>query len=259
MFRNVVVLSGAGVSCAAGIPDFRTPGTGLYDNLQRYNLPEPEDIFDLDFYRTDPRPFVSLVQELWPGQNKHKPTLTHAFIRLLDRKGILRRNFTQNIDGLEVLAGVSHDKVYECHGNFRTASCVDCRADYGGERCRRVMLAGAAPLCDLCGGTIKPDIVFFGEPLSPRFAELVRQDLPRADLLIVIGTSLKIPPVCLIPELVECPRLLLNKEHVGTFGIEGEGGPSDLFFPCACDEGVRKLCRMAGWEAELDALHAAFK
>jgi len=257
MFRNVVVLSGAGVSVSAGIPDFRTPGTGLYDNLQKYNLPEPEDVFDLEFYRANPSPFVSLVQELWPGQNKHKPTLTHTFIRLLDKKGILRRNFTQNIDGLEVIAGVSKEKVYECHGHFRTASCVDCRCDYGGERCKREMLSGVAPICDECGGPVKPDIVFFGEPLSPRFSQLVRHDLPEADLLIVMGTSLKIPPVCLIPELVRCPRLLLNRECVGTFE-DGDGvGPSDLFFSCDCDDGVRKLCRMAGWEAELNALHSS--
>mmetsp|Transcript_11297 Transcript_11297/g.22992 ORF Transcript_11297/g.22992 Transcript_11297/m.22992 type:complete len:189 (+) Transcript_11297:110-676(+) len=93
-FRNIVILTGAGVSCSAGIPDFRTPGTGLYDNLQKYNLPFPEAVFDLNFYRNNPAPFVQLASELWPGL-KHSPTVTHSFIALLEKKGMLLRNYTQ--------------------------------------------------------------------------------------------------------------------------------------------------------------------
>ena len=81
-------------SCNAGIPDFRTPGTGLYDNLQKYNLPVPEAVFDLGFYQNNPSPFVQLASELWPGL-KHSPTVTHSFIALLEKKGMLLRNYTQ--------------------------------------------------------------------------------------------------------------------------------------------------------------------
>ena len=93
-YKNIVVLTGAGVSCNAGIPDFRTPGTGLYDNLQKYNLPFPEAVFELDFYRSNPEPFVQLASELWPGL-RHSPTVTHSFIALLERKGLLLRVYTQ--------------------------------------------------------------------------------------------------------------------------------------------------------------------
>lgn len=79
---------------ATGIPDFRTPGTGLYDNLQKYQLPFPEAIFDLGFYRKKPSAFCTLAQELWPGQ-KHSPTLTHSFIKLLSKKGLLLRLYSQ--------------------------------------------------------------------------------------------------------------------------------------------------------------------
>jgi NAD-dependent SIR2 family protein deacetylase len=92
----------AGISVSAGIPDFRSPGTGLYDNLAKYNLPEPTAVFDINYFRENPAPFYQLAKELFPGQ--YKPTPTHLFIRLLHDKGLLRRCFTQNIDSLEVCA-----------------------------------------------------------------------------------------------------------------------------------------------------------
>ena len=113
-YKRILVLTGAGVSVSAGIPDFRTPGTGLYSNLQRYNLPHPQAVFDLDFYRNNPSPFCTLASEIWPGN--HLPTLTHAFLKVLSDKGLLLRLYTQNIDGLEVLAGVPEEKVVEVSG-----------------------------------------------------------------------------------------------------------------------------------------------
>ena len=112
--QNIVVVMGAGASVSAGIPDFRTPGTGLYDNLEKYNLPRPEAVFDLEFFKDNPAPFYLLAKELFPG--KFKPTPTHRFLKLLDEKGLLRRVYTQNIDGLEALAGLEHEKVVQCHG-----------------------------------------------------------------------------------------------------------------------------------------------
>jgi hypothetical protein len=156
--QKVLVLTGAGVSCNAGIPDFRTPGTGLYDNLQKYNLPFPEAVFDLGFYARNPDPFVQLASELWPGL-KHSPTITHSFIALLEKKGMLLRAYTQNIDMLDVLAGVSEERMIECHGHFRTASCISCSRKFDGEECKRIIVEEKrAPSCMHCKGHVKPDI-----------------------------------------------------------------------------------------------------
>jgi len=128
-----------------------------------------------------------LASELWPG--KHSPTITHSFIALLERKGVLLRTYTQNIDGLDVLAGVSEEKMIECHGHFRTASCISCNFSSDGEECKRIIVEEKRPPpCQNCGGHVKPDIVFFGESLPTVFHRNVRKDTKNADLLIVMGT-----------------------------------------------------------------------
>lgn len=110
--------TGAGISTSAGIPDFRSPDTGLYANLARLNLPYPEAVFDIAFFRNNPEPFYALAQELYPG--KFRPTITHSFTHLLHQKGLLLKLFTQNIDCLEREAGVPGDKIIEAHGSFAT-------------------------------------------------------------------------------------------------------------------------------------------
>ena len=94
-YSRVIVMIGAGVSVAAGIPDFRTPGSGVYDNLEKYNLPRPQAVFEMDFFRENPRPFFSLAKYLYPQRGKFTPTKSHYFIRLLAEKGYLLRCYSQ--------------------------------------------------------------------------------------------------------------------------------------------------------------------
>ncbi|KAM3829911.1 NAD-dependent protein deacetylase sirtuin-2 [Vipera latastei] len=128
--KNIICMVGAGISTSAGIPDFRSPGTGLYANLQQYNLPYPEAIFEIGYFKQNPEPFFTLARELYPGQ--FKPTVCHYFIRLLKDKGLLLRCYTQNIDTLERVAGLDPEHLVEAHGTFYTSHCISstCRKSY---------------------------------------------------------------------------------------------------------------------------------
>ncbi|XP_071618256.1 NAD-dependent protein deacetylase sirtuin-3, mitochondrial isoform X3 [Heliangelus exortis] len=129
--RRVVVMAGAGISTPSGIPDFRSPGSGLYSNLEQYDIPYPEAIFELRYFFINPKPFFTLAKELYPGS--YRPNYAHYFLRLLHDKGLLLRLYTQNIDGLERAAGIPPDRLVEAHGTFATATCTACRRNFPGE------------------------------------------------------------------------------------------------------------------------------
>lgn len=136
---------------AAGIPDFRSPDTGLYNNLMKYNLPYPQAIFELEYLYQNPKPFFTLAKELYPGT--FKPTPSHYFVRLLEQKGLLVRHYTQNIDTLERIAGIHEDKIVEAHGTFYTNHCLQCKTAYslefvkGTSAIENDRVAGRAPRC----------------------------------------------------------------------------------------------------------------
>ncbi|KFP80670.1 hypothetical protein N311_07834, partial [Apaloderma vittatum] len=200
--RRVVVMAGAGISTPSGIPDFRSPGSGLYSNLQQYDIPYPEAIFELMYFFANPKPFFTLAKELYPGN--YRPNYAHYFLRLLHDKGLLLRLYTQNIDGLERVAGIPPDRLVEAHGTFATATCTVCRRKFPGEDFRGDVMADKVPHCPVCTG-----VRFF----------LHVTDFPRADLLFVIGTSLEVEPFASLAGAVRgsVPRVLINRELVGPF------------------------------------------
>lgn len=130
--KRVVVMTGAGISTASGIPDFRSDKTGLYSNLAAYNLEYPEAIFEKTYLRRNPKPFYQLARDIMPDIARYKPNRIHYFLRLLQEKNLLHRLYTQNIDGLEFLAGIRAEKLVEAHGSFRSASCLTCGSKYSG-------------------------------------------------------------------------------------------------------------------------------
>lgn len=265
--KRVIVMVGAGLSTAAGIPDFRTPGTGLYDNLQKYNLPDPQAIFSIDHFRKHPGAFYELARDLWPGN--YAPTTAHFFLRLLEEKGLLLRCYTQNIDSLEELAGVSRELVVAAHGNFSSAHGIDTGVAVPVQELQNAVQRGEegwAALRSKWGELVKPDIVFFGEALPERFRRLLRQDFTQCDLLIVMGTSLVVAPFCECIGFVgdSCPRLLVNRELVGLesrgayrgFRIGEERNYRDVFYEGDCDVGLEALCKDLGWAEDLAQLKA---
>ncbi|KLT44680.1 NAD-dependent deacetylase sirtuin-2 [Cutaneotrichosporon oleaginosum] len=254
--RKIAVLTGAGISTSAGIPDFRSPGTGLYDNLQALDLPVPEAVFSLDYFLHRPEPFWTLAKDLYPG--KYFPTPTHYFLKLLHDKEVLQRVWSQNIDTLETAAGVPEDLVVEAHGSFRTAHCLKCRRSASTEYVLKAgVRQGAVVRCEHCKGLVKPDIVFFGEGLPDNFFQLL-PELYRADLILVIGTSLQVHPFAALVDRVSSsvPRLLINREAVGPFTRvkHGKRRGRDGVYLGDADDAVRELVRAIGWEEELDAL-----
>uniref|UniRef100_A0A3B5RAJ7 NAD-dependent protein deacetylase n=1 Tax=Xiphophorus maculatus TaxID=8083 RepID=A0A3B5RAJ7_XIPMA len=252
--KRVVVMAGAGISTPSGIPDFRSPGSGLYDNLQQYDLPYAEAIFEIGFFHRNPNPFFALAKELYPGN--YQPNLTHYFVRLLHQKGQLLRMYTQNIDGLERLAGVPPEMLVEAHGTFATATCTSCLRKYDGEELRPEVMSGAVPRCPTCKGVVKPDIVFFGEELPLSFFKYLT-DFPLADLLIVMGTSLEVEPFASLAGAVRSsvPRLLINRDLVGPFAWGRR--PHDVTQLGDVVSGVKELVDALDWTRELDALMAA--
>lgn len=251
--RSITVMVGAGISTSAGIPDFRSPDTGLYANLARLDLPYAEAVFDIDYFREHPEPFYTLAQELYPG--RYRPTITHSFIKLLHDKGLLLKLFTQNIDCLEREAGVPGDKIVEAHGSFARQSCIEigCKTPYPQEEIKAHIEAKTIPRCHACNGLVKPEIVFFGEALPSAFFE--NRHLPEeADLCIVMGTSLTVQPFASLPQMAQQgkPRVLINQEAVGGLGSR----PDDVLLLGDCDAGVRKLAKACGWLEDLEALWA---
>ncbi|KAI1793372.1 DHS-like NAD/FAD-binding domain-containing protein, partial [Ganoderma leucocontextum] len=229
------------VSTAAGIPDFRTPGT------ERLDLPHPEAVFEISYFAENPLPFYTLARELYPG--KFRPTLTHTFVKLLADHSLLDTCFTQNIDTLERQAGVPVHRIVEAHGSFADQHCIQCKKGFEGAKMKAAIEQAEIVRCGECGGLVKPDIVFFGESLPPLFQMSVPR-LREADLLFVIGTSLKVHPFASLTGLVpaSCPRVLINLEPAGDVGSRAD----DVVLLGRCDEIIKDIAKELGWEEELD-------
>lgn len=269
-FKNIVTMVGAGISTSAGIPDFRSPDTGLYSNLQKYNLPYPTAIFELDYFMDNPQPFFTLAKELYPGT--FKPTPCHYFVKLLHDKGLLKRHYTQNIDTLERIAGIPGEKMVEAHGTFYTNHCLGCRKSFTMEWMKEEIFADRVPTCSECNGVVKPDIVFFGENLPDAFYMLPSKDFQDCDLLIIMGTSLEVHPFASLADHVNdsCVRLLVNRELVGNRDsiwrlfsrhlFSGNSGRMEFGMPESrrdvawlgdCDDGVQAIADRLGFGDEL--------
>ncbi|KAI0539082.1 DHS-like NAD/FAD-binding domain-containing protein [Xylaria digitata] len=291
--RNIVVLTGAGISTSLGIPDFRSKETGLYSQLERLGLGinDPQEVFNIEVFRDDPTIFYTVAKDILPATNKFSPT--HAFIAMLQNQGKLLTNYSQNIDNIEANAGILPEKLVQCHGSFATASCQRCGHKVRGDTIFDDIKASRIPRCGKCitalkakgigplkrkrssnsssskrsrrnfedfdddddddgqynipqAGVMKPDITFFGEPLPDEFSKrLVKHDRNLVDLVIVIGTSLKVAPVSeVVPFLPpHIPQIYISRTPVSHINF-------DIDLLGDCDVVVAELCRRAGWDLD---------
>ncbi|RYO74262.1 hypothetical protein DL766_002229 [Monosporascus sp. MC13-8B] len=283
--RNIIVLTGAGISTSLGIPDFRSTSTGLYSQLEARGLDinDPQEVFNIQVFRDDPTIFYSVAKDILPENNKQF-TPTHAFIAMLQDKGKLLTNYSQNIDNIEANAGIRKEKLVQCHGSFATATCQKCGHNIPGDSIFAEIKAGKVPRCEKCvatlrtnrpakrkrsqnsvssrrsrrydddssdgdydiptAGVMKPDITFFGEALPDEFGRrLVEHDRDLVDLVIVIGTSLKVAPVSeVVPYLPpDIPQIYISRTPVSHINF-------DIDLLGDCDVIVAELCRRAGWD-----------
>lgn len=244
--KKVVVILGAGGSVG---PDFRSPG-GLYDSIAKEGvLDDPCDVFDLEYFERDPSIFWRFAHTIFPERHP-KHSATHYFIQQLENRGKLLRLYTQNVDTLEV--GIPPSRLRCVHGSWRESRCMRCGALHHIEDIREAVEKGLIPQCYFCGGPIKPGIVFFGQDVNINYHEL-EMDANEADLLIVIGTSLKVAPVSEIPDTMgNVPSILINRSTVDkSFSAELLG---------ECDDIIKMVEYEIGWDAEegLDPSEATF-
>ncbi len=189
---SVVALTGAGISVPSGIPDFRTPGTGLWANV------DPMAVAHIDAWRADPERFWAFYGERFLGLRDKEPNGAHAALVALERRGLLDAVVTQNIDMLHRKAG-TRDLV-EVHGTIEHSSCLACGAQYPLDQvqARLERAEDGVPACD-CGRPLKPDVVLFGEFLPEGALERAYALAAQADVLLCIGSSLEVHPIAQLP------------------------------------------------------------
>lgn len=274
---KIIFMVGAGISTSCGIPDFRSPKTGLYHNLSKLNLPYAEAVFDIDFFKENPKPFYTLAQELYPG--KFKPSKFHFLMKLFEEKGHLQRIYTQNIDTLERQVGIDPKYIIEAHGSFAANHCTKCNKHFKMEYFKsklstKKIMDGVIEFdyakCDECQGLVKPNIVFFGENLPKSFFNTWDQDLEKLEgqsessksddyMVVVAGTSLEVYPFASLS--IEVPdtisRCLINLDIVGDF--KDNPRDKDLVFQGTCDKASQLIASKLGWEEDLKKLYENFE
>ncbi|GKY90980.1 hypothetical protein MPSEU_000070800 [Mayamaea pseudoterrestris] len=288
--QRILILAGAGMSVASGIPDFRS-SDGLYATMnpdlvtaslehRRKMRVDPSSALDHHFFIENPLPCLELTRDFIIGtrEQKWKSTLAHRFVELLHRKlgDKLVRLYTQNIDGLEdQCVHLPRDKVIAVHGSLDRAECAMCHnesdfADFAAKVKTQIKdLSGQDPdapaesspiICNVCGSkTVKPSIVLFRASLPPVFFNHLPHDVQDVDLLLVIGTSLRVAPANSIVWRVprSALRVLVNRDpeghHLGMNFDEAES-KRDYFAAGDCESTLLELMEHLGWLDELNPL-----
>lgn len=228
----IAVLTGAGISTESGIPDFRSPGTGLW------NYVDPMKYSTVTALRTRPAEFWKYFSTLRGAVEEFEPNHGHVALARMERSGHVQVVVTQNIDGLHSRAGST--RVLEVHGNLRTARCQDCGDRVALAEAFAQLASRDIPLCG-CGGRLRPDVVLFEDPMPPVFEEAWRK-AAACGLLLVVGSSLTVWPAASLAEFA--PRLaIINREPT-----PADGRAEVVIRGSAGDALVALAERLGAWE-----------
>jgi len=192
--EHIVSITGAGHSTPSGIPDFRSPDSGLW---RSYNPMEVASIFG---FRQRPERFFEWVRPMIKTMLEAKPNPAHKALADLEAQGRIKTVITQNIDGLHQQAGSQH--VLEIHGNIRQATCIRCyQIEPLAKFIPGLVENGQIPRCPSCGSILKPNVILFGEQLPVNVLNAARREVQACDVILVAGTSLQVAPASDLPKV----------------------------------------------------------
>jgi len=229
--ERVVALTGAGISTAAGIPDFRGP-KGLYVTRQY----DPDTVFDISVFRRNPEPFFEFTRDFLGVIDTLEPTVTHRFLAQLEVEGRLVGVVTQNIDSLHQRAG--SQRVISVHGDYWSSHCLECGRQYNLDNLKTMVRTAVVPRCT-CDGVIKPDVVFYGEAV--RDLDLAASAIVASDLLLVLGSTLLVYPAAFLPEQAGGNVVVVNRGEVGL-----PPGPGRYFVDADLDQYFAEVAEHLG-------------
>lgn len=203
----LVAFTGAGISAESGIPTYRGDN-GVWNKY------DPNKYANIDNFFREPEYYWSFFKEVrYPVLKKAKPNKAHDALAKLEEKGKLKAVITQNIDGLHQLAG--SERVLELHGNTRSISCIDCKKSYSLDEIFNQLKKELTPKCSSCKGTLKPEVVFFGESLPLATLEEAMKITNECDLFLTIGSSLVVQPAASLPIMAKengSKLIIINKD-----------------------------------------------
>ncbi|KXO16184.1 putative NAD-dependent deacetylase [Clostridiales bacterium KA00134] len=200
--KKLMALTGAGISTESGIPDFRSE-KGYYSSM------DPMRALSREILIYEPTRFYSEGYKILEDLQGKKPNDGHFALAELERMGVLTGIVTQNIDNLHHFAGSK--KVYEVHGESRSVSCMSCGKTYGFHVLEeKVKNHEIPPRCRACGGTLRPNVVMFGDAMPDDFYEAM-EEINETDTLLVVGSSLQVAPVNMIPRYVD-NLIIINRD-----------------------------------------------
>ncbi|CAH1399147.1 unnamed protein product [Nezara viridula] len=248
---KIVVISGGRISTPLGIPDLRSPDVGFYHapfDGECYCC----DVLDREYFIKNPAPLYQLTSFIL--EQTYRPTFSHYFISFLEHKKLLLKNYTQNMDDLEKIAGVT--RYTQVYGSFYSFVCIKCKKEYSVEWAQKRLFMKKIMMCTNCASLIKPNILLNGEEFPLDIHEEFEEDMKNCKLLIVLGSTLSTEPSATILRGIDVkfPRVFINDVEPYDFSdyhFYCDHEHNDVMWLGDIDSTCKKLVKLMGWCQEL--------